>query len=75
MPTPSIVSVILLGFLALAAGQVTAFVAIMNTKGAQAPADGAQVRRADDLAERRMTTEQLAEAEARVRDWNRDRRK
>ncbi len=28
----------------------------------------------EHLAERRMTTEQLAEAEARVRAWNRDRR-
>ena len=57
MPTPSIV--ILLGFLALAAGQVTAFVeeapstdgaAEVPAAGAQAPAAGAQVRRADDEA-------------------------
>ena len=28
----------------------------------------------EHLAERRLTTEQLTEAEARVRAWNRDRR-
>lgn len=50
MPTPSIV--ILLGFLALAAGQVTAFVeeAPSTDGAAEVPAAGAQVRRADDEA-------------------------